>query len=47
MIRDIGTAARLEMERLLERKVFLELTVKVRKHWRRDDALLDRLGIEP
>ena len=47
MIKSIGTAARLEMERTLERKVFLDLTVKVRRHWRRDDALLDRLGIEP
>jgi GTPase len=47
MIKDIGTAARLEMERALERKVFLDLTVKVRRHWRRDDALLDRLGIGP
>jgi GTP-binding protein Era len=47
MVRAIGTAARLELERTLETRVHLDLTVKVRKSWRRDDALLDRLGIEP
>jgi GTP-binding protein Era len=46
MIRDIGTAARQEIERLLASRVFLDLTVKVRKGWRRDESLLDRLGIE-
>lgn len=47
MIRAIGTAARKELERELAAHVHLDLTVKVRKAWRRDDALLDRLGIEP
>ena len=47
MIRAIGTAARRELERELGRRVHLDLTVKVRAAWRRDDALLDRLGIEP
>jgi GTP-binding protein Era len=46
MIRDIGTAARKELERELGRKVFLDLNVRVRERWRRDEALLDRLGIE-
>ncbi len=46
MIRDIGTAARKELERELGRKVFLDLNVRVREHWRRDEDLLDRLGIE-
>jgi GTPase len=46
MIRDIGTAARREMEKKLERRVFLDLTVKVRHGWRRDDGLLDRIGID-
>jgi GTP-binding protein Era len=46
MVRAVGTAARREMEALLGRKVFLDLTVRVRKGWRRDDALLDRLGID-
>jgi GTPase len=47
MIRSIGTAARRELQRQLGRQVHLDLTVKVRAAWRRDDALLDRLGIEP
>jgi GTP-binding protein Era len=46
MVRDIGTAARKELERDLGARVFLDLQVKVREHWRRDDALLDRIGIE-
>ena len=45
MVRDIGTAARKELERDLGSRVFLDLQVKVREHWRRDDALLDRMGI--
>lgn len=45
-IKEIGSAARIELERELGGKVFLELKVRVRSHWRRDDALLDRLGIE-
>jgi GTP-binding protein Era len=46
MVREIGTAARTELERDLGAQVFLNLHVKVREHWRRDDALLDRIGIE-
>ncbi|HEX8742446.1 MAG TPA: GTPase Era [Thermoleophilaceae bacterium] len=46
MVRSIGSAARKEMEALLGRRVHLDLSVRVRKGWRRDDALLDRLGIE-
>jgi GTP-binding protein Era len=46
MVREIGTAARKELERELGAKVFLELQVSVRRHWRRDESLLDRLGIE-
>ena len=45
MIREIGLRARPEIERLLGRKIFLELTVKVRPRWRRDEAMLTRLGI--
>ena len=45
-IKEIGTAARGELERELGAKVFLDLKVRVRKRWRRDEALLDRLGIE-
>jgi GTP-binding protein Era len=46
MVRAIGSASRKEMEGLLGRKVHLDLSVRVRKGWRRDDALLDRLGID-
>jgi GTP-binding protein Era len=46
MIKAIGTAARREIERHLDSKVHLDLSVRVRRHWRADDALLDRLGIE-
>jgi GTP-binding protein Era len=46
MVRAVGTAARKEIEALLDRKVHLELNVRVRKGWRRDEGLLDRLGIE-
>ena len=46
MVKAIGTGARKEIERLLGRRVHLELRVRVRKGWRRDEALLDRLGIE-
>jgi GTP-binding protein Era len=45
MIREIGSRARPEIELLLGRKVFLELVVKVRPRWRRDERLLERLGI--
>jgi GTP-binding protein Era len=45
MIKAIGTAARRELERELGLQVHLELSVRVRRSWRADDALLDRLGI--
>jgi GTP-binding protein Era len=46
MVRAVGTAARRELERELGTQVHLELRVDVRRRWRADDALLDRLGIE-
>jgi GTP-binding protein Era len=46
MVRDVGTAARREIEALLGRRVHLDLGVRARRGWRRDEALLDRLGIE-
>jgi GTP-binding protein Era len=45
MIKSIGTAARRELERELGVRVHLDLSVRVRRSWRADDALLDRLGI--
>ncbi len=44
-IKEIGSRARPEVELLLGRKVFLDLTVKVRRKWRRDEAMLGRMGI--
>ena len=45
VVREIGTRARPEIEHLLGHPVFLELHVKVRPRWRRDERLLERLGI--
>jgi GTP-binding protein Era len=45
MIKAIGAAARPGLEELLDSHVHLELRASVRKGWRRDDGLLDRLGI--
>jgi GTPase len=44
MLKQIGSAARLEIERLLEKPVFLELRVKVRKDWRKNEHEVRRLG---
>ncbi|HMG35272.1 MAG TPA: GTPase Era [Blastocatellia bacterium] len=44
-LKEIGTAARAEIEQMLGRKVFLELFVKVRERWRDDPRVLDELGI--
>ena len=46
MIKAIGTAARRAIERELGSHVHLELSVRVRRHWRGDERVLDRLGIE-
>lgn len=45
MIKRIGTAARLELERFFDTRVFVDLHVKVRPRWRDDDSMLDRLGL--
>jgi GTP-binding protein Era len=46
MVKAVGSAARRELERSTGSRVHLDLTVRVRRGWRRDDALLDRLGID-
>ncbi|HEX5110663.1 MAG TPA: GTPase Era [Vicinamibacterales bacterium] len=46
MIKAIGTAARLELERFLETRVFLDLHVKVKSEWRDNERLLDELGLD-
>jgi GTP-binding protein Era len=45
-IGEIGFAARRSLERELDGKVHLDLKVRVRRNWRRDEDMLDRLGIE-
>jgi GTP-binding protein Era len=45
-LRKIGEVARKEVEAFLERRVFLELWVKVEKDWTRDPRALDRLGYQ-
>jgi GTP-binding protein Era len=44
MLKGIGTLARIEIERLLDAKVFLQLWVKVKKGWRDDKKALHELG---
>jgi len=43
-LKSVGTAARIDIEKLLNAKVFLELWVKVKKNWRNDNRLLMELG---
>jgi GTP-binding protein Era len=45
MVREVGRRARPEIELLLGHPVYLELRVKVKPRWRRDETLLERLGI--
>lgn len=45
-VEEIGTAARRSLEGELGAKVHLDLKVRVRRQWRRDEDMLDRLGIE-
>jgi GTP-binding protein Era len=45
MVRRIGAGARPEIEQVLGRQIYLDLQVKVRPRWRRDEAMLERLGI--
>ncbi|MEF2655143.1 MAG: GTPase Era [Eggerthellaceae bacterium] len=43
-IKEVGTQARIDLETLLGKKVFLDLNVKVRKNWRRDLNQIRRFG---
>jgi GTP-binding protein Era len=45
VVKQIGTRARPEIELVLGHPVFLDLTVKSRPRWRRDEAMLERLGL--
>lgn len=44
MLKKIGTEARLELEKIVEKKVFLELFVKVQKNWLKDKDMIKNLG---
>ena len=46
MVKSIGTAARRAIEQELDAQVHLDLRVRVRRHWRTDEHMLDRLGID-
>lgn len=46
MLKEVGTEARREIEKLLGRHVRLHLFVRVQEHWRNDPRILDQLGIE-
>ncbi len=45
MLKAVGSSARPEIERLLDRRVFLELWVKVRQDWREDEGTLREIGL--
>ena len=45
LVKEVGVRARPEIEHLVGHPVFLELKVKVKPKWRRDEGLLERLGI--
>jgi GTP-binding protein Era len=47
MIKEIGSAARKEIQKFLNRKVFLDIRVAVREQWRENDRLLDEMGVKP
>jgi GTP-binding protein Era len=45
MIKQIGTAARVELERFFDMKVFLDLHVRVKTEWREDETVLSEIGL--
>lgn len=45
MIKQIGTAARMELERFLSARVYLDLHVKVKSEWRDNERVLDEVGL--
>lgn len=47
MLKKIGTAARVEIENMLEARVNLRLWVKVRKEWRDSDLYMKNYGYDP
>ncbi|HAH20444.1 MAG TPA: GTPase Era, partial [Candidatus Omnitrophica bacterium] len=45
VIKEVGSASRKELEGMLDKKVYLELTVKTNPDWREDKEILKRMGI--
>ena len=45
MVREIGRSARPGIEAAARRKIFLELQVKASPKWRRNETMLERLGL--
>jgi len=45
MIKEIGTAARAELQQHFETRVYLDLHVKVKSEWRNDERALDEMGL--
>lgn len=46
MLKKIGTEARLELEKIVDKKVYLDLTVKIEKDWRKNNSALKRFGYQ-
>jgi GTPase len=46
MIKRIGTAAREDLERFFDTRVFLDLHVRVKAEWREDERVLDEMGLK-
>jgi len=44
-LKEVGTAARTELETFFDRRIFLELHVKVKQGWRDDEETLRNLGM--
>jgi GTP-binding protein Era len=47
MLKKVGTEARIELEKFLGKKVYLELHVKVGDEWRNNEKMLDNFGYNP
>ena len=43
MVKKIGTDARLELEKLADKKIYLELNIKVMKNWRKNNKNLENM----
>jgi len=46
MIKRIGIAAREDLEKFFDAKVFLDLHVRVKSEWREDEGVLDDIGVK-